>query len=288
MNRDVESQFQISEHLQAIGLVPSVIEYRSYRDYLRDVLAAEKRENPGATLARVGRIFGLSASALQMVVAGSRNLSIHLVYRIARTLKMSPEEIECFEGLVLVEQARDSEEREYHERKLNRLRELVRPTRVRIPGAVLMSRWFVPALLVVLTEVLREPPDENKVEELARVFGVDCQEMLSLLAKLRSTGVLSLSGGGRFHFQPDKLLNTFSQKRFLVSLLQECQRRVEVEFSNPHAFFSADTFAIPLECVRSFVLDYKDLVQKYMSISDDSDKESAVMQAAIQLFPVWK
>lgn len=284
MSSGVELQFQASE-----GAVAPLTSYSSYRAYLRDLLAAEKRENSAATFVRVGKAFGMSGPALQMIVSGTRNLSIHSVYRIARVLKFTPQEIEYFEALVLHEQAKSEDERAYHESKLNRIRSGVEPAHVRVPSAVMFSRWFVPALLVYLTEVHEQRGGEGvDCEAIARQFGVPAEDIASILDKLRAAGILSLSPQGRkFHFQPDKLVNSFSQKRFMASLLAEAQKRVETEFTSPTSFFSADTFAIPASTIRSFVLDYKALVQRYMALAPTQEKGVAIMQCAIELFPVW-
>jgi uncharacterized protein (TIGR02147 family) len=262
--------------------MPDVTTYSNYRAYLRDVLAFEK-EASKATLASLGKLFGISAPALQMVLAGERNLSVHRVHKIARLLKLSPEETEYFEALVLKEQAEDSDEARYYEGKLLRLQNSNDITRLRISDPVLFSRWYIPALMLYLVEVAQK--DDVSTEKLAQLFSLPKEEMEQAFSELKKSGLLAVTAQGKFRIQADKISSTISQKRFLKSFLDECHKRVELEFRNPDSFFTSETITLSLTQFRNFVADHRSLVERYMAMSAPTE-ERAVFQSGFFAFPV--
>lgn len=265
--------------------VPSIIDYTSYRQFLRDVVTAERAQRPAATLQRIARLFDLTGPALSMVLDGSRNLAPHRVYRIARLLKMSREEIAYFEALVLSEQARDPEERDYHLSKLQELRNQKKTQTIRMTPSVLLSEWFIPAMLVYLLEVAPVDAAQVTPAHLATTFGLAEDHVARLLERLATTGILRVKPEGKVELRVDELATTVVQKNYLKSLLDETRRRIDPEYASPHSFFAADTLALPLSQVRSLILEYKALVEKYIACAAPRE-ELSVIQTAFQLFPI--
>jgi uncharacterized protein (TIGR02147 family) len=262
--------------------MPDVLAYDDYRAYLRDVMTYEK-EASKATLASVGKLFGISAPALQMVLSGERNLSIHRVHKIARLLKFSPEETEYFEALVLKAQAEDTDESRYYEGKLLRLRQSCDVTRLRISDPLLFSRWYIPALMLYLVEVAQSKDISS--EKLAQVFSLPKAEMEWAFSELKKSGLLAVTAQGNFRIQADKISSTISQKRFLKSFLEECHKRVDIEFKSPDSFFTSETMTLSLTQFRNFVADHRSLVEKYMATTVPAE-ERAVFQSGFFAFPV--
>jgi uncharacterized protein (TIGR02147 family) len=262
--------------------MPDVMNYSDYRHYLRDVMTYEK-EASKATLASMGKLFGMSAPALQMVHRGERNLSVHKVYKITRVLKFSSEQTEYFEALVLKEQAENADEACYYDGKLLRMRGKSDLKRLRVSDPVLFSRWYIPALMLYLVEIA--PGGEVSMEVLSQEFSVPKEELEIAVRELRNSGLLSVTAQGQFRIQADKISSTVSQKKFLKSFLDEVSRRVDSEFKSPDSFFTSDTMTLSLSHFRSFVSEHRSLVEKYMGMSVPAC-ERAVFQTGFFAFPV--
>ncbi len=262
--------------------MPDVMQYQSYRAYLSDLMQYEKNASR-ATLASMGKLFGMSAPALQMVLSGERNLSVHKVYRITRLLKLGLLETEYFESLVLHDQAEDPDERAYYEGKLLRLRSGNDVVRLRVADPVLFSRWYVPALMLYLVEI--SPVDHVSDAELSRIFGLPKDELAQAVSELKNSGLLTVTEQGRFRIQADKMSSSSAQKYFLKSLLIECMRRVDVEFKSQDSFFTSETMTLSLAQFRSYVAEHRTLVEKYMSMTAPLG-ERAIFQSGFFSFPV--
>jgi uncharacterized protein (TIGR02147 family) len=92
--------------------VPSIYEYLDYRRYLADWFEARRRTESGFSLRAFARKAGLplsNSSFFSKVIAGKRNLTLDLQFRIAKALKLNPVEIKYFSLMVQMDQSKDPE-----------------------------------------------------------------------------------------------------------------------------------------------------------------------------------
>lgn len=92
--------------------LPSVFEYSDYRRFLADWFEARRRTESGFSLRAFALKAGLplsNSSFFSKVIAGKRNLTLDLQFRIAKALKLNPAEIKHFGLMVQMDQSKDPE-----------------------------------------------------------------------------------------------------------------------------------------------------------------------------------
>jgi uncharacterized protein (TIGR02147 family) len=92
--------------------LPSIYDYLDYRRYLADWFEARRRTESGFSLRAFARKAGLplsNSSFFSKVIAGKRNLTLDLQFRIAKALKLNSAEIKYFSLMVQMDQSKDPE-----------------------------------------------------------------------------------------------------------------------------------------------------------------------------------
>jgi uncharacterized protein (TIGR02147 family) len=92
--------------------LPSPFEYTDYRRFLGDWFEARRRTDSGFSLRAFALKAGLpisNSSFFSKVIAGKRNLTLDLQFRIAKALKLTAPEIKHFSLMVQMAQSKDPE-----------------------------------------------------------------------------------------------------------------------------------------------------------------------------------
>lgn len=103
-----ERAFRLSMQTEAHS--PSIFEYLDYRRYLADWFAAKRIGDPRFSIRAFTLKAGLpisNSSFFSKVIAGNRNLTLDLRFRLAKALKLPPAEGRYFDLLVQYNQSRD-------------------------------------------------------------------------------------------------------------------------------------------------------------------------------------
>jgi uncharacterized protein (TIGR02147 family) len=96
--------------------LPSVFEYLDYRRFLADWFEARRRTDSAFSLRAFALKAGLplsNSSFFSKVIAGKRNLTLDLQFRIAKALKLSPAEIKYFGLMVQMDQSKDPDGKQH-------------------------------------------------------------------------------------------------------------------------------------------------------------------------------
>ena len=98
---------------------PDILEYDSYRRFLRDMYAYLKMEKPQFSFRFFSRMAGFSSpNFLKLVMEEQRNLSADSILKFTKALKLSGKEASHFRQLVLMEQAQSLEEKNLYAEQL--------------------------------------------------------------------------------------------------------------------------------------------------------------------------
>ncbi len=112
-----------AEAMQVKPAPPSVFDYLDYRRYLADYLTARRLIDFSFSLRSFAVKAGLpvsNSSFFSKVIAGKRNLTMDLQFRIAKTMKLSAGEIKYFGLLVQFNQSKDPEGKKHFYAELAR------------------------------------------------------------------------------------------------------------------------------------------------------------------------
>lgn len=144
---------------------PNIYEYLDYRNFLRDLYAFKKQENPGFSFRSFSRSAGLrSSNFLKLVMDGKRNLSTETIHRFAGAFKLTKEEVNFFETLVLFNQAGGAEEKNRHYERIAQSKRYADIKPLEVHQYAYFSNWHFVALreLVLLKDFREEPQWINK------------------------------------------------------------------------------------------------------------------------------
>ncbi len=125
-----------------------IYEHKSYRSFLREVLADRTNKNPKYSLRAMAKNLGFASSSLSEVMTGKSGFSLPSARKIAAKLELSSEETEY---LCLLVQLESSEDPEIRESLLTRLTSLM-PKKLMIHDLGVdhfrqISEWYHSAIL---------------------------------------------------------------------------------------------------------------------------------------------
>jgi uncharacterized protein (TIGR02147 family) len=172
------------------GLGPDVFGYQDFRVFLADWLQWKKNLQPHYSGALFAKKAGFNShTLLGMVIRGQRNLSPTSIRAFVRALSLRGKEANCFEKLVLFNQARNAEDKAYY------LEQLIAVSRGEGKDGALqtwtqnyaayLSHWYVVAIreLACVKDFVADP-DWIAAKLQGRISRKQAEEAWSLLLAL--------------------------------------------------------------------------------------------------------
>ena len=265
----------------------TIFQYSSFRAYIRDLFDMEKASANNVTMAQYAKKFGLSGSALNLILFGKRNLTISNLNQVARALRLSKSEREYFEALVLSEQADHSETKSYYSDKLKAQKKDSKHSLMRVTDRQLLSSWYIPALLIYLIDFEKiQNFDDINYEKIAKKFSISKEEIKRLLLLFQKIGLLAVDPKAGVHIVFDRVSSQVHQKEFVRVAQLEASNRLNKEFENPEAFFRATVFSISKTEILRFRKDILELIDKYVSDDNSNNDERVLIQGVLSFFPL--
>ena len=126
----------------------SVLEFDSYRSYLKAVLTESQKRNPSFSLRAMARLTGMNPSHLSRTLNGQKSISASTAHQISLAFKLSPEESDHFIGLIELEKTDDeTRKRRILKRMVERAKSSCRV--VTIEAFQIISDWYHFAILAL-------------------------------------------------------------------------------------------------------------------------------------------
>lgn len=268
----------------------SLYEYTSYREYLRTIFAREKLSSKKATLTSFGESFGMSASSLQMIMTGQRNLTVQNIHVICRALRLRGKDREFFEALVLMEQAADADIRRYYAARLKKASTDLKTRRLGFSSRQLIKKWYLPALAVCLIDFIdtKLPRDEKlrRLEVYGAQLGLPREVLRDAMAIFETVDAVSMKPEDVIHLMFQRTTSTGPQKQYLKDILKLLTDRCDSEFDNPLALFRGLVFSLPSASVVQLREDLVALFETYMALPQDPSKPRVVLQSFFGCVPL--
>jgi uncharacterized protein (TIGR02147 family) len=128
----------------------TVYQYQSARDYLKDMIADQKRVDPEFSIRRFCRQSALGSHALLiMLLNGKRKMTLKQVPAFAQAFKMSSLERMYFQTLIQLDNARSEEEQDLCKLWLNDLNPKPEMKMVEVEQFHVISNWIHMAILTL-------------------------------------------------------------------------------------------------------------------------------------------
>lgn len=265
----------------------SIFEFESFSAYIQELFAEEKRFGKQVTHGAYAKKFGISGSALNLILARKRNLTVTNLNRIAHVLRLPRAEREFFEALVLRDQAEDRETRGYYASKLRMFRAQRQTRHLRVGDKQLLSNWLVPSLLIYLIDFEKVRMfEEIDFERVAARFGMATQEVERLVTLFEKHGLLAADSKG-LHIVFDRVTFQVPQKDYVRAVTAEMSRRLDKEFENILSIFRAAVFSIDREKIPEFHEELVRLIDKYITELSENDENRVLYQGVFGFFPIF-
>lgn len=275
-----------------------VTSYPSFRDFLRDVLECE-RTSRGTGQARLAEELGISPALLSLLLKGKRVLSLPLLHKIATYLRMSSDERDCFETMVLLEQSTTEDEKRHFKARLKKLMGSPAAKVVRRAATSLVEYSEIPVVLVYLLDVV--PPQdrlawlrdgavlaEKHVRTLARATGATPTELSRLLDKIRTDGILSVNDDESTHVRFDALSSRRHQIRHVSAMIRSLAQRMETIYAKPDSLARTFTFSMSHEGLASLVEQVRGVFHQAIDRGTERGKDvgpRCIVEAAVVINP---
>lgn len=265
-----------------------IYKFKSYRQFVKEMMKASKKSSHPLTLASVSKKMTITAPALQMILAGKRDLTADNIHKLASAIRLSGAEVDYFEKLVRFEQSKDSKTKAYYSLQLKSLNQS-EVTTAKTSNQDLLSQWYMPVLLVYLMDEAYRPKTNELLIDYPKIkkhLGLHEQAAKAYLHRLQELGVLEFRKKGQVHVVFEKVSSYFSQRQYLKRVLSVMPNLLDQHFDERTGFFEASTFSMDPERLENFRKDYKALVSRYLEADEESKNSKMIFQTFNCIAPV--
>ena len=270
---------------------PSIFTYLDYRTFLHDMFLYKKGTTSSFSYRYFSKLAGFSSpNFLQLVVNGTRNLTVTSIARVAKGFKLKKPEREFFELLVFMNQASDHSEKDRYYRKMISLKAQGSLKKLETAQYEYFSKWYFPVLRELVTFGDKQQTPLQLAERL--IPTVTVKEVEAALARLTDLGLIRKNESGAFE-QSDRIITTGPEVKSL--LIANFHREMIAKGEQSINRFPAnerDITALTLSIKKSKlpelkhkIAEFRQEILKEFAGSEDADQ---VMQINIQAFPLTK
>lgn len=265
----------------------TIFEYLDYRQFLADYI--EERKDRGISARAVSKRAGFkSPNYMQLIIEGRRNVSPASMAKLVDYFKFKGAEREFFEHLVLMNQAKTTEQKQYYFEKLSASKKYIALKHLEHDQYEYFSKWYYAAVreLVLLPDFSDDP------EWIARTLTPNitmkaAHEAMELLLRL---GLIRRIAKGRYE-QVDRNIGTpaeiatMAAWKFHREMMQRSAESLDLINSRDREL-SALTVAISRDDFEKAKRRIQEFHRKLHADLSESTKHESVYQLNIQFFPL--
>jgi uncharacterized protein (TIGR02147 family) len=269
----------------------SIFQYSTSQEFIKAVVTDAQVTGTGLSIENYADRVGIGRSTLKMILSGKRRLTVGHIHHLAGSLRLSMDETEYLQTLVLKERAKVPKERIFYEKRTTSLKKKSRLTSHSVLAKGLLSDPYILPILVYLTDFHKTKDLSSKispadVKMIAKRFKIDPSRVQSAIELLTKSQVIQRrTEDSEVHYVYGDIGQTINQKQYLKNWLSESAKRVDSEFNNKTSYFTASAFTIDKEMLPQMISDLKAVFEKYLEMSAPDDGKLMV-QGCIQLFPI--
>lgn len=267
---------------------PDIFSYYDYRQYLKDLVAYERKRCPVFSNRYIVQKAGFkSPTALKHVIDGKRNLSLESANRFASALKIEGIKRHYFLTLVLFNQTTSLAEREKYLNELLELQRTENPSRLGEDKYDVFSKWYH----LAIREVIELPDYKNSSKWIGRILcpqvgSMDAADSMNLLKRL---GLVEKVDGKHRSVQKTlatdervKSVKVVEFHRQMIQLGAESMTR----FPSDEREVSGTTLRIGREDVKHIKGMLIELRKKILTLAANSAEADQIYQLNFQFFPL--
>lgn len=271
---------------------PDLFVYLDYRKFLRDAFEALKAGERKTSFRSFAKEAGYtSPNFLQLVIAGTRNLSPANLPGTMRAIGLNKQESEFFASMVGFEQAQGFEEKNFHYQRMLRSRRYTEARPIDKGQYEYFEQWYHPVVREMLAhgEFTGDPAwIARRIHPALTVSQVERSiELLNRLGMIRKE-----DGDGKW-MQAEPLISTPAEVASLAvanyhrSVLKLASESIEA-FSPGERDLRAATLGIPKSAFPAIKRKMEELWREILAASQAGGKVEQVYQVNLQVFPLTK
>lgn len=185
---------------------PNLFEYENYRLFVKDAYEALKSKDPTVSFRSFARMAGFrSHNFLKMIIEGKSNISVESADKMGKVFKLNAEEALFFRNLVLLNQAKNNDEKQIYAKELLRSKTYRKIHPFNESKYEFFAHWYVSAV----RELVALPKFKEDPAWIARhvVPPIKPAEAKKALEDLLNLGLIKRNETGQL-VQSDALLST--------------------------------------------------------------------------------
>ncbi|MDB5103390.1 MAG: hypothetical protein JWP91_1079, partial [Fibrobacteres bacterium] len=271
---------------------PDLFTYLDYRMYLRDAFGAMKAGDRKTSFRSFAKEAGYtSPNFLQLVIAGTRNLSTASLPGTLRALGLNKQESEFFANMVGFEQAQGFEEKNFHYQRMLRSRRYTEARPIDKGQYEYFEQWYNP----VVREMLAHEGFTGEASWIARRIhpGLTVAQVERSIELLNGLGMIRKDEATGKWLQAEPLISTPAEVASLAvanyhrSVLKLASDSIEA-FSPDERDLRAATLGIPKSAYPAIKRKMEELWREILAVSQAGGKVEEVYQVNLQVFPLTK
>lgn len=260
-------------------------------DFLKSVYGQAQEVQPGLTLAKFAEKIGIGYSSLKMILVGKRKLTLPQLYRITQMMKLSKQESEYLESVLLMEKAKKSSERHYYLDRAKASANLSPLKSIVVSDSEVLKDHLLLPILIYLsdlqTEVPARPFSKAVIKMVSKEFRISEERAKHACDVIEKLDLLSHSvQGDQCHFVYSRISQALNQKQYLKSWLEDSAKRIERDYNDPLTYFTAVTVSVNEESLLALKSELKLLFEKFLSLGEKNKPKNQLAQICVQLYPL--
>lgn len=269
---------------------PDLFVYLDYRAFLRDAFEAKKAKDGKTSFRSFAKEAGYtSPNFLQLVIAGTRNLSTANLPGTIRALGLNKQESEFFANMVGFDQADGFEEKNYHYQKMLRSRKYAEAKPIEKGQYAYLEQWYNP----VVRELLSHGDFDGTPAWIARRIrpALSVAQVEKSIELLTGLGLARKDGVTGKWSTAEPVLSTAAEVESLAvanyhrSVLKLASDSIE-GVPSAERDLRAVTLGIPKSAYPRIKGKMEDLWREILALAGEGGKVEEVYQVNMQVFPL--
>jgi uncharacterized protein (TIGR02147 family) len=260
-------------------------------DFLKSIYGQAQEVQPGLTLAKFAEKLGIGYSSLKMILAGKRKLTLPQLYQITQMMKLSKQESEYLETLLLMEKAKKSSDRHYYLNRAKVATHLSPLKSIVVSDSEVLKDHLLLPILIYLSDLQAEVPtrpfSKTVIKTVVQRFRISEERAKQACDLIEKLDLLSQTKqGDECHFVYSRMSQALNQKQYLRSWLEESAKRIERDYNDPSTYFTAVTISVDGDSLLALKNELKLLFEKYLSLGEKNKPKDQLAQVCVQLYPL--
>jgi len=282
---------QSSEHP-----VLDIFKFSDYRAFLKSYYLFEKARNKGFSFRYFAKKASLrSPNYLKLIIDGKRNLTNEMIFKFAKAIGLTGSRFDYFENMVLFNQAKNNEEKEYYSFRLKSKSQPVVTTQLTTEQLQVLGRWYASAIC----EMSKSPSFKSDADWIAqRLLGaVSTDEIEQTVQMMLECKLLHKEANGQvkpnFEVISKENFNSLFARKSVKTMMKKGLDLFEVLPREQRKYYT-HTFLLPVDKfeymqdkIRAFE---RDMIQESVRLYRQMDPNTSVKvyQYNSQMFPLTK